>query len=66
MLRTMTSCHKTNDGYDATIMNYLYLLDVYSVPSSLPAVSVCLEGAMPELNVLLKSSYEIYTYMCLK
>lgn len=62
MLRTMTGCHKTNDSYDATIMNYLYLLDVYSVPSSLP-VSVCLEGAMSELNVLLKSSYEKYTYM---
>lgn len=48
-------------SYDATIMNYLHLLGVYSMPISLPA-SVrnlkSLEGPMLAPNVLSKSSYE--------
>lgn len=45
----------TNGSYYATIINCLYLLDIYSVPSSLP-VSVrnlkYLEVPLPALNAL--------------
>lgn len=48
-------------SYDATIMNYLHLLGVYSMPISLPA-SVrnlnSLEGPMLAPNGLYESSYE--------
>lgn len=62
----MASCHMTNESNDYAIINYLYLLGVYSVSSSMP-VSVrnvnYLEGSMSALNVLSKSSYE-KIHMC--
>lgn len=65
----MASCPMTNESDDYTITNYLYLLGVSSVSSSLP-FSVrnvnYLEGSMSGLSVLSKFSYEKNPYVWLK